>query len=78
MLYSITICYIALNIARAFARWAVVSAARCRSSYLGSIKAEKVRESTSASNNLICKSKVPGLSVEQVSLTSYMMRAKAL
>ena len=61
MLYSITICYIALNIARAFARWAVqvVSAARRRSSYLCPIKAEKVPESTSVSNNLICKSKVP-------------------
>ena len=41
------------------ARWAVVSAARRRSSYLCPIKAEKVPESKSASNNLICKTKVP-------------------
>ena len=41
------------------ARWAVVSAARRCSSYLRPIKAEKVPESKSASNNLICKSKVP-------------------
>ena len=47
MLYSITICYIALNIARAFARWAVVHrAARRRSSYLCPMgrQAEKVPE----------------------------------
>ena len=40
----------------ALARWALVSAARRRSSYLCPIKAEKVPD---ASNNLICKSKVP-------------------